>query len=180
MARKRSNSIPKEKNCKTCGIVVVIKYSRNVVFCRPCLNKNWRKQNSKKYKESIRRCYEQSGDKYYIKNKEYKQNRLNNDIEFRLKKNLRARVNNVIKKGYKAGSAVRDLGCSPRELKLFIESKWQYGMTWGNYGLSGWHIDHIIPLCKFNLLDSIQFKKAVHYTNLQPLWANDNWSKGGK
>jgi hypothetical protein len=53
-------------------------------------------------------------------------------------------------------------------------------MSWENYGLKGWHIDHIKPLEKFNLLDLEQLKRACHYTNLQPLWAEDNLSKGSK
>lgn len=43
--------------------------------------------------------------------------------------------------------------------------------------MNGWHIDHIKPLCSFDLKDKVQFKEACHYSNLQPLWAKDNLNK---
>jgi len=177
---KRTNSTSKEVDCKRCSVTVIATYNRDVVFCKKCLDKNWREQNAERYAESVKRCHVQNGDKYYARNKKYKQHRLENDIEFRLKKNLRARISNVLKGDYKSGSAIRDLGCSSKELKLYLESQFESGMSWDNYGLRGWHIDHIIPLCKFDLTNSQQFKLATHYTNLRPLWATDNWSKGGK
>ena len=51
------------------------------------------------------------------------------------------------------------------------------GMTWENWDLKGWHIDHIKPLSKFNLKDEDELTKALNYKNLQPLWAYDNLSK---
>ena len=69
------------------------------------------------------------------------------------------------------------MGCSISELKDYLESKFQVGMTWENHSQTGWHIDHIKPLSHFDLSDRDQFLQACHYTNLQPLWAKDNLSK---
>jgi hypothetical protein len=98
-----------------------------------------------------------------------------NSIQNKIKRNLRSRLNKAIKNKHKMGSAVVDLGCSIEELYKHLESKFQPGMTWKNYGK--WQIDHIKPLCRFDLTDRKQLKIACHYTNLQPLWAKDNLEK---
>lgn len=51
-------------------------------------------------------------------------------------------------------------------------------MNWDNRGLYGWHIDHIIPLSSAKTEEEVY--KLCHYTNLQPLWAKENLSKGNK
>lgn len=101
------------------------------------------------------------------------------DLGFKLKKNLRARVYAALKRkdSVKVGSAVRDLGCSVEDLKKHLESQFQPGMTWDNWSQKGWHVDHIKPLASFDLADREQFLEACHYTNLQPLWAEDNLRK---
>lgn len=99
------------------------------------------------------------------------------DIDFKLRKILRSRLFNALKNNAKRGSAVRDLGCSIPELKIYLESKFQEGMTWDNYGFYGWHIDHIIPLDSFDLSIREEFLKACHYTNLQPMWGEENMKK---
>jgi hypothetical protein len=48
-------------------------------------------------------------------------------------------------------------------------------MTWDNYG--EWHIDHITPL-KYNNPSLEEVIERLHYTNTQPLWAEENLSKG--
>jgi 5-methylcytosine-specific restriction endonuclease McrA len=65
-------------------------------------------------------------------------------------------------------------------VKAHLEAQFKEGMSWENWGVSGWHVDHIIPLSSFDLSDEKQLKKAVHYSNLQPLWAADNIIKSCK
>lgn len=72
------------------------------------------------------------------------------------------------------------LGCSVDECRKYLESKFLPGMTWENYGKSGWHIDHIIPCNLFDLTKPEEQLKCFHYTNLQPLWETDNASKQDK
>ena len=96
-------------------------------------------------------------------------------MNYRLKINIRNRLLQAIKKGQKGGSFIGNLGCSIEDFKNYLESKFTEGMTWNNYGQ--WQIDHIQPLCSFNLTDTEQFKRAVYYTNHQPLWAIDNQRK---
>lgn len=72
------------------------------------------------------------------------------------------------------------LGYTVEELKEYLESQFQDGMTWENYGQ--WHIDHIIPQSKlkYTSVEDENFKKCWALTNLQPLWAIDNCKKGNR
>ena len=66
------------------------------------------------------------------------------------------------------------------EYKAYLESMFLPDMTWRNNTKIGWHIDHKIPICKFDLTTLEGQKAAFHYTNTQPLWAVDNLRKGGQ
>ena len=90
---------------------------------------------------------------------------------------MRSRLAGAIRTKAKAGSAVKDLGCSIEELKKHLEDQFTEGMTWDNWSPNGWHIDHIKGLASFDLTDSEEFKAAANYKNLQPLWAKDNREK---
>jgi len=111
---------------------------------------------------------------------EYTKRKRLTSIEFKLAATIRTRLSNVLIRNKKPGSSIRHLGCTLFELKKHLESLFQDGMTWENHGRMGWHIDHIKPLSKFQLSDLKQFKEACHYTNLQPLWYDDNIRKGNK
>ena len=82
----------------------------------------------------------------------------------------------------KVGSPVKELGCTLEEVKEYLQNKFLPGMTWENWGRGPgkWNIDHIRPLASFNLTDSDQFRQAVSYQNLQPLWWLDNLHKWAK
>jgi hypothetical protein len=121
--------------------------------------------------------------KYRIENKDkintYKKNKKENDINYKITCNLRTRLWSAIKNNYKNGSAVDDLGCSIEYFKVYIESRFENGMTWDNWGRDTWHLDHIEPLSSFNLSNREEFLKAVNYKNIKPIWAKDNLTKGG-
>jgi hypothetical protein len=135
-------------------------------------SKEWMAANPGKQKEYNSRNYAKN-KKNQIARKKY---RYNNDPIFRIRHVLRNRLYCAIKREVKTGSAIRDLGCSIQELKLRLESLFKPGMSWDNYGR--WHIDHIKSLDSFDLTDINQVRIACHYSNLQPLWAEDNLRKG--
>jgi len=81
-------------------------------------------------------------------------------------------------KGIKSAKTSELLGCTVEDLRLFLEAEFVEGMSWENYG--EWHVDHIRPCASFNLEDPEEQKRCFHWTNLQPLWAQDNLRKGAK
>ncbi len=93
---------------------------------------------------------------------------------------LRDRIRKAVKHGYKSDTTQNLLGCSIDEFKAHIQKQFKPGMAWNNHGLKGWHIDHIRPCSSFNLLDPEQQKQCFHYTNMQPLWWNENLAKAAK
>jgi hypothetical protein len=150
-----------------------------------------------KKEEYIRQYYKQNKEKILEHNKQYKKQyckehkekianrkkeRYHNDSSFKIKQNLKRRILLGIKNqsGKKAFKTTELLGCSFEKCKEHLESLFLEGMSWDNHGLFGWHIDHIVPCSSFDLTIPEEQKKCFHYTNLQPLWAKDNISKGNK
>lgn len=139
---------------------------------------NWYRENKVKRAKTMAYWRLKNKDllSFYYKNKKEK------DLNYRLACNLRSRLSNAIRNGTQAGSAVQNLGCTIEELKKYLESKFEPWMDWSNYGQSGnvWNIDHIRPLNSFDLSNPDDLKQACHYTNLQPLSASKNFSKGDR
>ena len=92
-------------------------------------------------------------------------------------KNLRRMMLHGLKGALKAGRSMALLGCSWKDSVKYREGLFWPGMSWSNYGKNGWEDDHIVPLASFDLSDPKQQKIAFHYTNLQPLWKDDNLQK---
>jgi len=143
-----------------------------------------KKNNIEKYKEYYKNYNKQykldNPEKIKILNKKYRKNKLSIDPIFRLKITVRGRVYNFLKsKNIVKNNKTFDIvGCTPQFLKEYLETQFTEGMSWDNHGQYGWHIDHIIPLSSANTKEEIY--KLCHYTNLQPLWAEDNLKKGNK
>lgn len=190
----KSNKDGHEYTCRSCSILQSrksyqlhrekrIEESKNYIKKnKERINKvksKWRNANKERVNQNHRNWREKNREIYNIKRNAYLKTFINNNINYKISKSLRARLRQAIKGNCKMGSAVKELGCSIEVFKLYIESKFQPGMTWENWSMTGWHMDHIIPLSSFDLTDPTQFKQAVHYTNLQPLWATENLSKNG-
>lgn len=102
--------------------------------------------------------------------------------------NGQSKLNNAMKgavrrfiKEHKAYRRWTELvGYSLDDLVSHIESRFKTGMTWDNYG--DWHIDHVRPVSsfRFNSFGDLAFKQCWDLSNLQPLWASENISKGDK
>lgn len=142
------------------------------------------KEYYKKNKENVKNYYEQNKEQIREKSREYRRNRYKTDLNFRLKCSLRRRIRKTLKNHSKSAKTLELLGCTPKFLRSYLESKFLPGMSWENYGNPNgdhsdcWHIDHIKPCAGFDLSDPEQQKMCFHYTNLQPLWAKDNLKKG--
>jgi hypothetical protein len=179
----------KNKKCNTCGINKKIsEYSCDKYLktgykgqCKKCGNLacSIYYSRNKKQISKVRKKYN-SLETTKKRNRNYVKDKRNKDINYRIKDNLRRRINYAIKNGKKLTSTNKLLGCSLEKFKIYIEGLWHEGMDWNNYGMFGWHLDHIKPCASFNLADPEEQKKCFHYSNIQPLWAKDNWSKGSR
>jgi hypothetical protein len=149
-------------------------------------NVETRKEYNKQYWATNKDKLSQYSKRYVNEHKEmirewkynYEKEKLAKDIQYKLSKTLRTRLRCALQGNSKAGSAVRDLGCTIEEFRKYIEDKFQEGMSWDNHGL--WHLDHIKPLALFDLTDREQLCEACNYSNIQPLWAKDNLRKGAR
>lgn len=152
------------------------------------INKEKRSVYLKKYsklnKEKIRECRLKyhKGEHYIEYQKRYHKWRKRIDLNFKITTQLRTRMWIAINAsgGCKGDTTFKLSGCSINELRIYLESLFQEGMSWKNHSVYGWHIDHIKPCCSFDLTKEEEQKKCFHYTNLQPLWAEENWMKNGK
>jgi len=145
---------------------------------RSKMNK-WRKESGYNKIEYQRRKNDPNHIAYNASyRRKYERDRRKNDPEWALKQNASRRIREMLSDGVKKERTTTYLGCSISVLKIHLESQFEEGMTWDNR--SEWHIDHRRPCASFDLMDEEQQKMCFHYTNLQPMWAIDNITKGDK
>lgn len=176
--------------------------------CKTCIkvyHNSWRNQNPNKYSEYNQQFKIKNPNSYNLKTKTYREknkekikilnhqwrqnnrdymniylkNRRKNDPKFHLICLVRCRLQEFLKfrKITKRNTTEEIIGCDSEFLKTYIENKFTDGMSWELMGKSI-HIDHIIPLSSANNEEDVY--KLCHYTNLQPLWAEDNLRKSNK
>ena len=142
--------------------------------------KEYYKNNRESRLEYVKEYQKNNKEKLMQYQLEYQKERCQNDPTYKMIRNYRKRT----REAYHKASAIKTqgtmelLGCSGEQLKEHLEKQFQPGMTHENYG--EWHIDHIRPCSSFDLSDPKQEQACFHYTNLQPLWAQHNLSKGAK
>jgi len=146
--------------------------------CKNC-SKAYNREQYNKHKTKILQQKKEYHKENINKRNSRDRDRRKTDNKFRLKCNLRSRICHAISGIVKSKRTTELVGCSIDDLKLHLEKQFVDGMNWENYGLHGWHVDHIRPCCSFDLTDPEQQRECFHYTNLQPLWAKDNLAKGG-
>lgn len=120
----------------------------------------------------------QKTEKYKKKRRANRKDRTEKDPLYKLRKGCSIRIWHFLKGAGKSKPTKDLIGCSWDQLKKHLEEQFKDGMSWENWSKTGWHIDHIIPLSSANTLEEIE--RLCHYTNLQPLWAEDNLKKGAK
>ena len=136
-----------------------------------------KKRNLEVPQEDFKALNEHSRVKMNAYHNKYAKDRSKSDVNYKMSRRLRSRLATAITKDLKKGSAVELLGCSIDFFKKHIESQFEEGMSWKNWKLNGWHLDHKIPLSAFDLSDEKELSKACHYTNLRPIWCTDNIRK---
>lgn len=152
--------------------------------------KEYQKKHKKEHNKICREYYlkhkiqcKQTARTYREKNKlqiKKRSREYNQRFYTKLVHSLRERVRSTLKGNYKSATTLKLVGCSLEFLKSYLQKQFKPGMTWDNWGKYGWHIDHIKSCKSFDLSKPSEQRKCFNYTNLQPLWAEENLSKGVK
>lgn len=176
------------KTCTKCSLTKEL-----IFFCKDKNRIDGYDSWCKSCKKVLRRkCYLQNRQKEIdyagIRNsnkkliRSYERNRYHTEPKIKLATCISTHMR-VALKGNKAGKKWESLvGYTLEDLMKHLESRFQPGMNWKNHSKHGWHVDHIIPKSSFVYTshEDEQFKKCWALDNLQPLWAEDNWSKHAK
>jgi hypothetical protein len=133
--------------------------------------KEYRQKNKEKYAEYARNHFKKNKEVITERHKQ----RMKTDPVYALKRKIHDAIKNSIeRKGYSKTSRTAEiLGCSYEFFIGYIEAQFVKGMTWDNIS-----IDHIKPKKTANTLEEVILLN--HYTNLQPLFMEDNIKKGAK
>ena len=138
-----------------------------------------RYQQTEKYKLAQKRYQKKYNKSYKYK---LKQRRYYQSDHGKFRESVSGRLRTVLKRANadKNTNTINYLGCTIADCRKHLEKQFQPDMNWENHSKTGWHIDHRKPCASFDFSDEEQKYMCFHYTNLQPMWASQNISKGCK
>lgn len=138
-------------------------------------------EQREKVLESQRQGYQRRKAAHIETGRIYQQQRRSEDPGYKIAQNQRSRLNKILGGStHKDKTTMEFLGCTRDELIKHLESLFQPGMNWDNYGLHGWHVDHVRPCASFDFTNPKDIAECFHFSNLQPLWCLDNIRKSDK
>ena len=114
-------------------------------------------------------------DKIMAQKKLYTNNIYKTDINFRLIFKTRSRNCKTLKGMTKQSSSINILGIDIDLYRKWLEFQFTPEMNWENF-----EIDHVKPICLFDISDDEQMKDAFNWRNTQPLLKRDHQQKGTK
>ena len=143
-------------------------------------NPEYYREYREKHKEDTKEYYKQNKSKINTQQTErHKIKRKTNPV-FKLLANLRRRIHAALTGEYKSNKTVTLLGRSVEQFKIYIEDQFTCGMSWWNYSINGWHIDHILDCRFWDLTKPEEQELCFNYRNMQPMWSTENLVKGHK
>jgi hypothetical protein len=178
------------KTCKICGVEKHLdEFFKQLATkdgldskCKPCKYEYNKRYNNSKAKKQY---YQINKTKIKAQIMEWNKLKRESDPMFKLSGVVRVLIRESFKRAcngvyVKSTKTQSILGCSMDDFILYLQSKFQPGMTLENHGAGSgkWNIDHIIPMSSAQTQEDIL--KLNHYTNLQPLWFEDNMAKRNK
>lgn len=180
----------KLSSCKSCYSLYFKAYREKKKKDLDIKHKKWLEDNpsyfeelraSSEYKAKRKQYYFKNKQKLNRDNKEMVNNKYHSDSIFRLKRRICNNIRGSFKRALngihvKKSTSLDILGCSMDKFVKYISAQFTEGMSLENQG--EWHLDHIIPISSANSKEEIY--RLCHYTNYQPLWAEDNLKKGAK
>ena len=107
--------------------------------------------------------------------KNYFENRRKTDVNFGLICNTRRRIHHALNRKSKSNSTKEILGIDEETYKKWLEFQFTPEMNWSNI-----EIDHVKPICMFDVSKEEEMKEAFNWKNTQPLLEHDHQQKGKK
>ena len=152
----RTDTQKYRKQCRGCIKLIKKEYQTNNKDKINLYNKNYFQHNKKKIYES-------------------RKNRRKTDVNFRLICNTRRRIHHALNGKSKSSPTKDILGIDIDLYRKWIEWQMTSDMTWENI-----EIDHVKPICLFDVSKDDELREAFNWKNTQPLLKEVHQQKGVK